>query len=185
MKRLLVIIAVVIMVAGIYFGLTREGVNVVVNKSTSPAASGTGQYKNVDACTILKQEEAQSQLGPGAKKGDGSAGNGSSDDIGVSSCIYYTTSTSTSSYRSVTVLSRSAKTKAGAQSNKNQFKELKPPNVTDVPDLGDAAFWSPEYGQLNVLAGDNWYIFTNGSSKSAERKQADAVTLATRLLPSL
>lgn len=185
MKKIAVLVIVILVGVGAYIALNRESANVVGNKTTNSAAVGQGNYKYVDACTVLDRVEAEAQLGPGAKKGDGAGGNANSDDIAVSSCVYYTTSTTTNSYKAVTLLARSAKTKAGAESNISNFRDLKPPNVIDVPGFADAAFWSPEYGQMHVLAGDNWYIISTGSSRASERKQADAQALVTRLQPNL
>ena len=187
MKKVVILASMVVVGGGVYFQLSKESSNVAVNKSTNPAAmlSSAGTFRSVDACSVLTMQDAISQLGDGAKKGDSTAGNAGSDDLAVSNCIYYTTSTSTSGYRSVSLLARAAKTKDGSTSNISQFKDLKPPAVKDVSGIGDAAFWNPDTGQLNVLVGDNWYIISNGSSRANERKQLDAVAIATRILPKL
>ena len=188
MKKVVVLVIILAVAGGGYYFLNKEGSNIVGNESASQAAGGVssgGKYKLVDACSLVTLDDAKSQLGEAAKQGNTSAGKASSDDVVESNCVYYVTSTTTSAFRTVSVLSRTAKTKDGAEKNRNQFRDLKPPGVVDVADLGDAAFWNPETGEMNVLKGDNWYKITVGSTKISDRKQSDAHAFVTSIQSKL
>ena len=132
-----------------YYVLNRDEVSVVGNKTTNSAASGITAYKQVDACSVLQPADAEFAIGQGAKKSDSGGSNTASDDITVSSCLYYKTDVLVSGYKSASLLVRVAKTAVGSANNKSQFGSQKPANVQDVAELGEAAYWSPEYGQLN------------------------------------
>lgn len=130
--------------------------------TTQSIKTGSNAYVAVDACDVLTASAAQQILGAGATKGDTSAGNVSSDDLSVSNCVYTVrTGATPSSANSVGLLARAAKSATGAASNQAQFGSAKPAGSQDVSGIGDKAYYSPAYKQLNVLKGNNWYIVTN------------------------
>ncbi len=185
-KFALLLLVIVAGSVGAYHYLNKSD-GVAVNKTSdkSVATASAGAYKTKDACSVFNQQDADSVLGRVSKKGEVSASNASSDDIVVSNCLYYVTGVGASSYRSASILVRSPKTKAGANSNTVMFNEQKPAGVQDVENIGDAANWSPEFGQLNVLANDTWYILSVGGTKPAEHTLQDAKVFADVVMSKL
>jgi hypothetical protein len=167
-KVVLSVLAGVIIIAGgvTYVIVTKSDDNSTSKTDTPPTTqsikSGSNAYVAVDACDVLTASAAQQILGAGATKGDTSAGNVSSDDLSVSNCVYTVrTGATPSSANSVGLLARAAKSSTGAASNQAQFGSAKPAGAQDVSGIGDKAYYSPAYKQLNVLKGNNWYIVTN------------------------
>lgn len=197
MKKLtILIIGFVIVVGGV------SAVLIIRNngdKNTTVTDTKTGQSTDVKtgsnaiiavvACDILTEATAKNILGDAAAKGDLPAGSQvSTKDLSVSSCIYTAkidpaAAVRISNTKGVSVLVRAAKTNSGAASNKAQFGSAKPAGVQDVAGIGDAAFFNPQYGQLNVLKGGNWYILSNysgsttGGTLESNKKLADLLEL--------
>lgn len=144
--------------------------NTATNKSQE-VKTGSAAYVAVDACDVLTADIATQILGAGSTKGDTTAGNASTNDLSVSSCTYFirpttgTVAEQTANTKGVSILVRAAKSKAGADSNKAQFKTV-PAGDQAVKDIGDNAFFSSTLGQLHVLKGNNWYIVSNYSGKA-------------------
>lgn len=141
---------------------------------TGSAQSG-GSYTVVAACKAFTLADATAILGNGTK---GGTGNGSSDtasaDVAVSTCSYSGAAGLTiQDTKTVTVLSRSAKTKAGADSNESIFGANRPAGKQGVPGVGDAAFWDAQLSQLDVLQHHNWYIIGNMSGTHADSGTLD------------
>lgn len=161
-----VLAGVVIVAGGVTYVIVANSDNsspkADTNSTSHTVKTGNSTYIAVDACDILTASVAQQILGAGATKGDTSAGNVSSDDLSVSNCVYTVkTGATPSSSNSVGILARAAKTATGAASNQAQFGSAKPAGAQDVSGIGDKAYYSPTYKQLNVLKGNNWYIVTN------------------------
>ncbi|HSX00316.1 MAG TPA: hypothetical protein VLH38_04735 [Patescibacteria group bacterium] len=176
MKKLVFIIGGIIIVAGIVIGavlLLHKSDNKSTGKtnqsssstSTAAAPTNTDSYKDVEACKTFTLPDAKVLLGGDVKAGAGNGvGDASSGDIDVSTCSY----SSVSSGKTVTVLARSAKTAAGAESNASVFGVNKPVGKQDVSGIGDKAFWDPPLSQLDVLKGNNWYIIGNITGTHAD-----------------
>src|SRR5256885_11186266 len=135
------------------------------NPSSSSSAKTVQSYRVVGACQALTLADATAVLGQGTRAG---SGNGRSDaangDVVVSTCSYSGAPGLTAQEtKTVTLLARSAKTPAGAASNKSIFGAAKPAGKQNVPGIGDAAFWDQPLSQLDVLQGNNWYIIGNMS----------------------
>lgn len=126
-------------------------------------ASTKPLYKVVAACKAFSLKDAEAVLGAGATAGTtNGTSDTSSDDVAVSTCSYSGgSSQDVQTTKTVTVLARSAKSSAGAASNKAVFGKDKPVGKQDVPGVGDAAFWDSEMSQLDILKGNNWYIIGN------------------------
>jgi hypothetical protein len=158
--------------------------------ATSTPETEAFQYDPPGACDVLALEDAQEAIGPQAVKPEESSNPGaSSDDIEVTQCIYQTPATSVDaikSQKSVNILVRGAKTDNGAKSNRDVFLgPLKPEGVVDVDGYGEAAFWNPQFGQLNILKSDNWYILSVGPINPTEKKLEDAKNLAEQIQENL
>jgi hypothetical protein len=181
-KSGLVIGGAVVVIAAIIIG------TVVMHKGNdsnpTSGASSKGQtsstqtstiYKVVAACKAFTLTDATAILGQGTKAG---TSNGSSDtasdDVAVSTCSYSGASGITvEDTKTVTLLSRSAKTKAGADSNDSVFGASKPAGKQDVSGVGDAAFWDSQLSQLDILQHHNWYIIGNMSGTHADSGTLD------------
>lgn len=173
---------VVAIVSGVV--IVGAGIGIVLTKKdpsssaidTSNIKTGNDAMVAVDACDVLSASVAKKVLGDGAEKGDTSAGTASTDDISVSNCIYTHKSVTTGSVKdqlasieTVGLLVRAAKNKAGAASNQTPFTSAKPAGVQDVTGYGSKAYFNPSTGQLNVLAGNNWYIISRYTGTSVTR----------------
>lgn len=182
------IIAAVIIVGGAIFILTSGSDNAQKDGAKPESTDQTGIQEGesaivaVDACDVLTESAAKQILGDTAEKGDTSAGSVATDDISVSNCVYSTkidpSTIGINNSKGVSVLARAAKTQTGVTSNKAVFGELKPMDVQDVPGIGDTAFYNPEYGQLNVLKGGNYYIVSNYTGTSTNSTIEQATELA-------
>lgn len=150
--------------------------------------TGSNSVVIVDACDVLTEVTAKNILGDAAAKGDLPGSQVSTKDVSVSSCVYTAkidpaVAVRLSNTKGVSVLVRAAKTNSGSDSNKSQFGSAKPAGVQDVAGIGDAAFFNPQFGQLNVLKGGNWYILSNYSGGSSSgtvesnKKLADLLVL--------
>ncbi len=171
-KIVLVLIAVgVIVIGGVAYYVTRgSGDSVKLTNSATGQSqevkTGNDAFVAVDACDVLTQAAADQVMGTGSTKSDTSAGNASTDDISVSNCNYLNKPSTGSPLQdaqngtTVGVLARAAKSAAGAESNKSVFGAQKPSGVQDLTGYGDKAFFNPQYGQVNILKGNNWYILS-------------------------
>ena len=170
-KLVLLIAGAVIVLGGGAFLLTKcNDSDKMINNTGQGQSIKTGDAAivAVDACDVLTDAVAQQVLGTGATKADTTAGNASSSDVSVSNCNYtYKPVTTGSALEQVQsthaagLLVRAAKTKTGVDSNKAVFGPQKPAGVQDVSGYGDQAYFNPQYGQLNILKGGNWYILSN------------------------
>lgn len=186
MKKYLAIIAGLVIVAtGAFVALG------VINNDGKRAETATkSEFSSPQACDALTLEQAKAVLGQDARAADISLPSASSDDIEVSQCLYEQpagiTIESIKAQKQASLLVRGAKTNSGADSNTSVFKGAnKPANVQEVGGYGESAFWNPEFGQLNVLKNNNWYILSVGPSNPADKKLEDAKTLADNLVSKL
>lgn len=182
MKKVLFIIGGVVVAAGLVTAVVLfmhsgddKGSKKGTTSSTSTTTTGSGSYKVVAACQAFTLADAKAVLGSGAAAG---SGNGLSDsasgDVAVSTCSYSGAPGLTAQdTRTITLLSRSAKSAAGAASNKSVFGKDKPVGKQDVSGVGDAAFWDSTLSQLDVLKGNNWYIIGNMSGTHADSGSYD------------
>ncbi len=135
------------------------------------------------ACSIFTLANAKQVLGDSAKGGQ-STGNSSSGDLDVSTCTYTQPAASlpVSASKAASLLVRVPKSGAGTTSNQNQFGPLKPSDSQPVTGYGDNAYWSPQYGQLNILKNNTWYILSYGPVMPASRTLDHTKQLADLLI---
>lgn len=176
---LLIVIAITVSGCG---KKTTTTTNTAVNTTVK---TGGDAVVLVDACDVLTAAVAKNILGDAAAKGDLPGSQASTQDVSISSCVYTakidpTAAVRISNTKGASVLIRAAKTKAGADSNKSQFGANKPAGVQDVDGLGNTAFFNPQFGQLNVLKGGNWYILSSYSGSANGTLESDK-TLANSL----
>ncbi len=194
MKKLLPVLAAIIILGGGVFLLTKSDKEAPAknqtNESTSTSAE-TQAFSPPKACEAFTLEDAKKVLGDSAEKTELPGGGGaSSDDIDVSQCIYSQpggdTLASIKTQKQASLLVRGAKTKKGADSNKDVFTgSLKPAEAQDVSGYGDVAYWNPQFGQLNVFKNGNWYIISAGVSTPAEKTLEESKALADVLISKL
>ena len=177
-KVLLFIVAVIIVAGGISTYYTLKNKN-NTTQTAQPVTKVT--YKVVDACKALTGEDAVALLNDTANRAASPSTDVASPDIAVSTCSY----TNPGATKIVSLMARSAKSPAGIDGNKVAFGANKPSTAQNVTGVGDAAFWSPSLGQLNVHVSNNWYVITSGSVKPAERTADDAKTVALHVLARL
>jgi hypothetical protein len=156
------------------------------SKSTTTADHSTA-FPQRKACTIFTLADAKQVLGDSAKGGE-AANSTSSDDLDVSTCNYTQDSGSNvpvSTNKSASLLVRAPKSGAGTTSNQAQFGYLKPADSQQVAGYGDNAYWDHQYGQLNILKNNTWYILSNGPITPADRTLDQAKQLADILIDKM
>lgn len=196
MKKVLpiVLIGVVLIAFGVFLAVN--------SKSTQKNSSDNHSHEHGDhehdhdtfsapkACDVFTLDDAKKVLGDTAQKPEETQpAEASSNDIDVSQCIYQQpadTIAAIKTQKQASLLVRGAKTKTGAESNKDYFNgTTKPQGVQEVSGYGDTAFWNPQFGQLNILKGNNWYILQVGVSTPGNRTVDEAKTLADALIAKL
>ena len=162
--------AIVIGGIGVIIYFTNNGANVknTADKSTTEVKTGDKALASVNACDILTEEIAKNIIGDTAERGNIETTQAATKDVTVSDCVYTAKidpngKIGISNKNGVNVLVRAAISSDGAKTNKDQFGDMRPTGVQNVSGLGDSAYYAPEYGQLNVLKGNNWYIVTSYS----------------------
>jgi len=140
------------------------------------------------ACAIFSLADAKQLLGDTAK-GGATNNQTSSDDLAVSSCSYSQDAGAnvpiSSSNKSASLLVRAPKTSAGNRSNQNEFGPLKPAEAQPVNGYGDSAYWDAQYGQLNILKNNTWYILSYGPITPASRTLGQTQQLADILISKM
>lgn len=144
--------------------------------------------KKVKACDILTKEVAQ-DLVKNINQSNVNSSETKSNDILVSQCTYTQTQMqnkkTTQKLQTVSLLARSALTKQGADSNSAIFGENTPIGSKKIGGYGDAAFWSPATGQLNILKNQNWYILTVGVNEAKNRSLSETQKFANKIKDQL
>lgn len=189
MKRLLAYLVGLVLVAGAVATIVladrsskSQDEDISSQSNTTPAVQVAQNVKK--ACTIFTLADAKKLLGDTAKGGE-TTDSSSSADLAVTNCTYTQDSGSNAPVagdNSATLLVRAPRTKQGSASNQNQFGPLQPTGTVSVSGYGDKAYWDPQYGQLNILKNDNWYILSYGPIAPAQRTLAQAQQLAKLLI---
>jgi hypothetical protein len=146
--------------------------------------SDSPTFAKREACRIFTLADAKEVIGDTAKGGDNTTA-ASSADLAVSTCTYTQDAGSNvpvSSSKSAALLVRSPKTGAGSTSNHNQFGPLRPVASQPVSGYGDSAYWDAQYGQLNILKHDTWYILSSGPVTPSSRTLDEVKRLADILI---
>lgn len=184
MKNTLVVLiaAAVIAVGGIGYLVLAKKDN--VPKNTSSSAGSTTAIPTVasfkKACDVLSEADVQVVLGSGTSK---NVSSGSADVVtserSVTTCSYK--NGDGSALKQAIVLLRAS----AASEAKAGFNGAKQSDATSVAGLGEAAYWSPTYSQLNVLKGNTWMIISVGGPGVSDHSEAESKTLAERLISKL
>lgn len=192
-KLIALIVVVLVVLGGGALLLTNKGTTKIKNTSSAKTSLPTdkaGTLQVADACKLLTASDAKSLIDGNVVQSADKAGI-SSADLKLSSCSYSkqvsagAAEASSNNSRSLNILLRSPKTQVGITGNKYSFTTGKPKDVTDVSGYGEVAYWSQQYGQLNVLKHNNWIILSSGSGASSNYTLDDAKKLADIVIPRL
>jgi len=141
-------------------------------------------YEPSVACSLFTKDEAVALLGVNATLG--TTGDSTlSGNLSTSSCAYTDGTPGEDNMIVAAVIIRSGINDTGVEQNKVEFVNGKPAatGVMDVPNVGDKAYFNETLGQLNVLSGRNWYIFSFGVGSAPEANTLEQTTkLAAKVL---
>jgi hypothetical protein len=176
---MLIVVAVIVVSAIGYLIFIKQGAKPdIKSPSASSTAPNVSAFKK--ACEVMTQADAEAVLGTGAVR---STTAGASDvvnnDTSVTTCSYQVESGT--SLKQATVLLR-ASVPREAQAG---FMSAKQSDAKEVADLGEAAYWSATYGQLNVLKGGTWMILSVGAAPVRDHSLPESKILAERLVGKL
>lgn len=173
MKKVIIgiIIAIIFIAGGAgAYVIFKAGTNPTADQPSSDAtikSSSASTFGTVDACSVLTTDIAKSLLGNDVSKGSTPSSNVSTATIGVSNCSYLKQESPTvdnsgqPKISGANLLVQYARDDTGANTNKTQFQSgLSSSEIQKVNGIGDAAFYNPQFKQLHVLKGSNWYIIT-------------------------
>ncbi|MET0997686.1 MAG: hypothetical protein ABWX73_03135 [Marmoricola sp.] len=159
-------------------------------ETSAAVAQGSGGDTNYptqtsEACDVLTPAIAKSVLGSVGEASQPPPAT-SNDDVRVTSCVRANAAASLDSPRSVSLLMRVAKSVSGARGNESVFAAGSlPDGAMEVLGYGQAAFWNPAFGQLNILKNGNWYILTSGPIDPRRHTLAETRILADALVDQL
>ena len=140
-------------------------------------------FQPASACELFTQSEAQELLG-------GTAFNTISEkpvlskNVSTSKCGYADGNADKEKVVIAAINVRSGINDAGVEQNKTEFSAGTPTRgVEEVKDLGDKAYFNVAAGQLNVLNGRDWIIFSYGVGSDPQGNTVeDAVKLAQKVV---
>ena len=176
-KTLLVVVIVGIVV--IFGGVTALVVGLNKGSEKEGTQGGTvssTKYEAAKACDLYTLSEAKEVLGENTEVGDNTPAV-NSDDISVDTCTYTLPGATLADMKGTSVLVRSPLSKDGEESNKEGFESQRPSDATTVDGYGEAAYFNPQYGQLNIYADGVWYIINSGNSLRPDLSTIDDVTI--------
>ena len=137
------------------------------------------------ACDVLTRDVARSVLGSVGEEPPPAPAT-STEDLTVTSCVHANPAASLKTPRSVSLLMRGATSVTGAKSNESVFVSGSlPSGAQEVTGYGQAAFWNPAFGQLNILKDGNWYILAAGPIDPGKHTLAETKTLADAIVDQL
>jgi hypothetical protein len=185
-KAVLWIGGVIIILAAVYGGYQ---VIFVDDKDGDQAATEgveTGEHSNAGAtktaCDIFTDAVAAKVLGSGAMQSELPAGaSASTDDVSVTNCLYEIDDPDSEGILTASVLVRGGKTDAGKSSNEFGFDNNKKIDAQGgqtgtsepISGIGDAAYFSPAFGQVNVLVDEGTYwLIVQGDTRAKTEQLA-------------
>ena len=142
-------------------------------------------YQPATACNLFTLDEAKELLGGRAV--NSSTGDPIQDEnYTVSRCGYTDGNPDTSQMGVIAIIARSGINDKGIKQNQDEFAAgLPTQQVEIVKDLGDRAYFNVESGQLNVLDGRDWIVFSYGFAATPGNNTIEQATeLARKTLRS-
>lgn len=190
-KRILpAVIAVVVVIAGLAFFMTRPDDGKQAG-STLSSADSSSQLTPPKACDLFTLEDAKKVLGDSASTQESAPPSSSTDDIEVTLCSYSQPSggesiASLQQQKQASLLVRGAKSTIGVQSNEVVFNGSQRPEAAQtISGYGEMAYWNPEFGQLNIFKNGNWYILSLGVADPSKKSLDETRLLADLLISKL
>lgn len=139
-------------------------------------------YQPTNACDLLTPTKAQELLG-NASIHSGVQTPVVSDDTATSKCGYTNGNPDVNNMIVAAIIIRSGVNDKGIEKNKTEFDAGRPENAQDVKQIGEKAYFNKSNGQLNVLKGYDWIIFSYGTGSSPSMNTLeDTVKLADKVL---
>lgn len=130
--------------------------------------TSTFRAHQVDACDILTEDVANELL----VEVSGPPSTLTAPDQGSSThttnCTYVQSPTISADFHSAGLMVRAATSRKGALTNQRTFADSQPDAAQSLTGYGDAAYWNPQLGQLNILSRGNWYVLTNGPAATSQ-----------------
>ena len=136
------------------------------------------------ACKVFTLDDAKKVLGSSAISTPATPST-STSAMDVSNCVYSNGSSDSNSIQTASILLRTPKNDTGKNANISQFQSQKPANVQTVNGYGQAAFWSSQYGQLNVLKNNSWVILSIGPIDTSAHTLSQTEQLASVVVPKI
>lgn len=140
-------------------------------------------YQPVNACDLFSVTESHELLG---KDTIGNVTTPTlSGNTATSICTFSDSNPDQNQMRVAAVKVRSSVNDEGTEQNKVQFEAKRDASTIEtVTGFGDQAFFDKKLGQLNVLDGRNWYVFSYGvGTAPSANTLSDAVNFAYKVLP--
>lgn len=187
MKRNVIIVVVLVVVAiiCISISLLLNGKGTVTSsEQTASTKSSSADMLPVAACDVLTEKIAKSAIGNNLTDTPPASAASTNDNLSVTNCNYSTkadVSAGGVKMSGVSLLVRSALTNTGLDSNQQGFSSTKPSDAQTVSGIGDDAYYSAQYRQLNVLKGNNWYILSLYKDTLTNSTLAATKSLASKL----
>ena len=125
-------------------------------------------YQPAKACELFTPAEAQEMLGEKVLSTEANEPT-IKDDMATSKCSYTDENPDQNAMLVAAVAIQSGINDTGVAKNKADFPKAKAAKGMEaVNDIGDSAFFNPTRGQLNVLKGKDWFIFSYGVGASPQ-----------------
>lgn len=140
-------------------------------------------YQPAKACELFTLKEAQEQMGAKALHSNNQPPMVKANTA-TSKCGYTDGNPQQGSMIVAAVIVRSGINDQGVEQNEKEFTAGWPKqHVETVKNIGDKAYFNVERGQLNVLQGRDWYIFSYGVGDSPESNTVEkSIELARRVI---
>ena len=140
-------------------------------------------YQPAKACDLLTIEKAREMLGNRTLK-SGVSDPVQNENTATSKCGYTDGNPDTKNLVVAAIVVRSGINDKGVEQNRSEFTSGRPDvDVEIINELGDSAYYNQANGQLNVLDGRNWIIFSYGVGSSTDTNSVEkSVELAKKVL---
>lgn len=164
-----IIVGILALIVAIVLVIQNSGVKIV--------------YQPTSACELLTIYEARELLGNATIQSNISepvlSGN-----TATSRCGYTDGNANQDELIVAAVMVRSGINDKGVEQNKTEFKNGRPiDNTETIENLGDAAYFNSDNGQLNILDGYNWIVLSYGVGSAMEANNLeDAVRLGQKVV---
>lgn len=172
MKKLLIAIALVLSGVTMWLGWQYYQRSQQAPQYRNESIAATSLF--VKACDVLTQNVATEALGEGVTKVDTTTGDVVTGEAAVTSCVYQ----AVSSERRVSLTVHASSPDRAKQG----FSSGRQADAREIVDIGELAYWSPTYAQVNVLKGQYWLLVSVGETQPGERAATDSADLARRLV---